>query len=65
VAAWYLTQYVQAAAKKLRRPDFIEMISAAPGVEQDLRILGFEQVSRPPYARVGQRAFRQPAEPAD
>ncbi|MGH2831370.1 MAG: hypothetical protein ACRDK2_01225 [Solirubrobacteraceae bacterium] len=65
VAAWYLTQYVQAAAKKLGRPAFIEMISSASGVERDLRILGFEQVSRPAYARVGQRSFRQAAEPVD
>jgi hypothetical protein len=67
VAAWYLTQYVHdpvraGGGQQLGRPAFIEMISSAAGVEQDLRILGFEHVSRPTYARVGQRAFRQPAE---
>jgi hypothetical protein len=38
---------------------------SAPGVEQDLRILGFDHASRPPYARAGQQAFRQPREPAN
>lgn len=65
VAAWYLTQYVQAAANQLRRPPFIEMISSAPGIAEDLRILGFQEVSQPTYARPGHRAFRQPAEPAN
>jgi hypothetical protein len=65
LAAWYLTQYVQAAANKLERPNFIEMISSARGVEQDLRILGFERVPLPTYTRAGQRAFRQPAGPAN
>lgn len=64
VAAWYLTQYVQAAAAKLGRPRFIEMISPARGVEEDLHILGFEEVKRPAYARPGHRSFRQGPEPS-
>jgi hypothetical protein len=64
VAAWSLTQYVQAAATKLGRPDFIEMISFDRHADEDWRILGFEPVGLPTYARGG-RAFRQPAQPAN
>lgn len=58
VGAWYLTQYVQAAAEKLGRPDYLEMFPGASGAV-DLENLGFEEVPRPNYGQVGRRAFRQ------
>lgn len=58
VAAWYLTQYVQALSKKLGRPECVDYVIEELNISDELRLLGFEQMKPKPYPTNG-RLFRQ------
>lgn len=58
VAAWYLTQYVQALGEKLGRPHCVDYVIEQLNISKELELLGFEQLQAKPYQTNG-RLFRQ------